>query len=76
MISSIFTLGFALNIGLALGTPLNIRSSYAVKDSFHVPRKWERIGDAPPDHTIRLNIGLKQSNFDELERHLYEGTST
>ena len=49
------------------------RSGYAVKDSHHVPRKWARIGEAPANHVIHLEIALKQSQFDELERHLYEG---
>jgi len=30
------------------------------------------IGAAPKDHIINLRIALKQSRFDELERHLYE----
>ncbi|KAA6413001.1 MAG: tripeptidyl peptidase [Lasallia pustulata] len=33
---------------------------------------WTRVGPAPADHRINLQIGLKQSQFDELERHLYE----
>lgn len=50
------------------------RSTYAVKERHHVPRKWTRVGPAPAWHTIQIQIGLKQSRFDELERHLYEGT--
>ncbi|KAI4250164.1 MAG: hypothetical protein L6R40_000336 [Gallowayella cf. fulva] len=53
-------------------SPVRSRSLYAVKDSHHVPRKWTRVGDAPPDHVVNLEIALKQSQFDELERHLYE----
>lgn len=49
------------------------RSAYAVKDSHHVPRRWKAVGPAPGKHLIRLQIGLKQGNFKELERHLYEG---
>lgn len=47
-------------------------SDYTVKDSHHVPRSFSRIRPAPKDHIINLKIGLKQSKFDELERHLYE----
>jgi tripeptidyl-peptidase-1 len=57
----------------AIGSPVRVRSPYAVKDTHNVPRKWSRIGPAPSDHVIHLQIGLKQSQFDELERHLYEG---
>lgn len=49
------------------------RSHYAVKDSHPVPGKWSRLDDAPADHKIALSIALKQGQFDELERHLYEG---
>ncbi len=56
------------------GTPLRARTSYAVKETHHVPRRWRRVARAPEEHMIHLQIGLKQSKFDELERHLYEGT--
>lgn len=49
------------------------RSEYAVKERHHVPRQWSRISSAPSQHLIQLSIGLKQSRFSELERHLYEG---
>lgn len=52
---------------------LNARSNYALKDSHYVPRSWQRVADADPEHTFQLSIGLKQSQFDDLERHLYEG---
>ncbi|KAK2067280.1 hypothetical protein P8C59_001036 [Phyllachora maydis] len=45
---------------------------YAVKETHHVPRGWRRLGRASPHHLIRLQIGLAQSNWDELERHLIE----
>jgi tripeptidyl-peptidase I len=57
----------------AIGSPVRARSLYAVKDTHYVPKKWSRVGPAPSDHVIYLQIGLKQSQFDELERHLYEG---
>jgi tripeptidyl-peptidase-1 len=49
-----------------------VRSAYAVKDTHHVPQRWSRVQRADPDHMIYLQISLKQSQFDELERHLYE----
>ena len=57
------------------GTPLTGRNTYSVKDSHHVPQQWTRVGPASAEHIINLNIGLKQSQFDELEKQLYEGMS-
>ncbi|KAF2101176.1 subtilisin-like protein [Rhizodiscina lignyota] len=48
------------------------RSTYALKEAHNVPRQWTRVGPAPKDHIINLQIGLKQSQFEDLERHLYE----
>ena len=62
-----------LAVDAALGSPVRAHSAYAVKDSHVVPSKWTKVGPAPADHWISLQIGLKQSHFDELERHLYEG---
>ncbi len=58
---------------LSATSPLRIRSPFAVKEFHPVPSKWSRFGPAPEDHVINLQIGLKQSRFKELERHLYEG---
>jgi tripeptidyl-peptidase-1 len=52
--------------------PVRVRSEYSVKDSHPVPDRWLRIGRAPPDHEIHLQICLKQGRFNELERHLYD----
>ena len=58
----------------AFASPLDhLRSSYAVKEVHHVPAKWSRVSSAPADHILNVQIALKQSQFDELERHLYEG---
>jgi hypothetical protein len=62
-------------VSIALAAHSSGRSSYAVKETHHVPGKWTRVGPAPAWHTIRLQIGLKQGLFVELERHLYEGNS-
>jgi tripeptidyl-peptidase I len=63
----------ALLAGFASASPLRIRSPYAVKETHPVPRQWSKVAPAPENHIIQLQIGLKQSQFDELERHLYEG---
>ena len=57
-------------------SPLRSRTEYAVKDTHHVPSKWHQVGPAPASKVLHLHISLKQSQFDELERHLYEGTLT
>jgi tripeptidyl-peptidase-1 len=59
-----------------LASPVNTRTPYAVKETHAVPRKWQRKSRAPADSPISLQIGLKQGQFEELERHLYEGTSS
>ena len=69
--SSLFTVLFATS-GV-FTTPLKPIYPYVVKDSHFVPRKWTRLGAAPAEHMIDMNIGLKQSQFDKLERELYEG---
>ena len=58
---------------VAEASPLKDRSTFVVKDRHYVPHQWSRVSDAPPDHLLRLNIGLRQSKFDELEKSLYEG---
>jgi len=47
-------------------------SNYAVKDSHIVPRSFSAVRAAPKDRVMNLRISLKQSKFDELERHLFE----
>ena len=58
---------------LVNASPIHTRQSYAVKESHDVPRKWSKVSEAPPNAVINLEIALKQSQFAELERHLYEG---
>lgn len=60
---------------IILSSPLRSRTEYAVKDTHNVPSKWYDVGPAPAHALLHLHIGLKQSRFDELERHLYEGTT-
>jgi len=57
------------------GKPIRARTPYVVKDSHTVPARWTEVGPASPAHKIELRIGLKQDQFHELERHLYEGES-
>ena len=68
--SALFT---ALVAGFASASPLRVRSPYVVKETHSVPHQWTEVAPAPANHIIQLQIGLKQSQFDELERHLYEG---
>lgn len=63
----------ALGAQTALGTPIQSRTAYDVKEVHQAPRKWNQLGRAPGDHKLHLQIGLKQDNFAELDRHLYEG---
>lgn len=48
------------------------RTPYRVKESHFVPRQWKRVERAPADHVIHLQIGIKQGDFETLERYLYE----
>ena len=63
----------ALNAVFASPVSLHHKSAYAVKEIHHVPKQWSRVSSAPADHVLNLKIALKQNQFDELERHLYEG---
>lgn len=68
-------LAVAVLAGSALGKPFAHhakRNDFAIKDTHHVPRRWKQVGYPEADHKIALRIGLKQSSFDELERHLCE----
>lgn len=61
-----------LAAGSAIAAP-TAGSNYAVKETHYVPGGWTRVSEAPGDHRIELSISVKQSQFDELERHLNEG---
>lgn len=47
--------------------------SARVTESIKSPPRWKRTNRAEDDTVIHLQIGLKHSGFDELERRLYEG---
>ena len=72
-------LGFSILFPMALATPtafaalIQARTPYSVKEAHTVPSKWTEAGRADRSHMLHLQIGLKQGNFEELERHLYEG---
>jgi hypothetical protein len=70
--ASVF-LAVAAAVQAVFGTPIQSRTAYAVKETHRVPRRWVNIGRAPADRTLNLQIGIKQGQFNELERHLYEG---
>lgn len=57
----------------ALSSPVQPKTTHALKESHPVPRGWRRTSRARPADSINLQIGLKQGDFDGLERSLYEG---
>jgi tripeptidyl-peptidase-1 len=73
MLGASILLTLAVAIQAVVGSPVKSRTAYAVKEKHHVPRKWIKMGRAPADRMLNLQIGVKQGQFDELERHLYEG---
>ena len=75
---SLTVLAFAItpSIPVTSASRLRTRSPYVVKDNHPVPPSWEIVAPAPSEEHIHLQIGLKHGRFDELERHLYEGTAS
>ncbi|KAF2264406.1 tripeptidyl-peptidase 1 precursor [Lojkania enalia] len=65
-------LSAAIAAHAVLATPIRARSPYAVKETHFAPREWTKLGRANGDNVIQLQIGLKQGNFEDLEKHLYE----
>ncbi|KAK8091208.1 hypothetical protein PG994_000713 [Apiospora phragmitis] len=55
-----------------VASPIKARTPYQVKETHFAPRGWKRVERASADRVMNLQIGLKQGNFEELERHLYE----
>lgn len=64
---------FSIIADCALCSPSHLEGPLLVKDFYSPPKKWRNIGRAPAEHFINLQIGLKPSRFDELERKLFEG---
>jgi tripeptidyl-peptidase-1 len=71
---TVFSAALVAAAQAVLASPM-ARSGYSVKDTHYVPRDWTKGARAPADHVIQLQIGLKQSNFQELENQLYKGIS-
>ncbi|RWA11315.1 hypothetical protein EKO27_g3791 [Xylaria grammica] len=69
--ATVFSAALVAAAQVVLATPV-ARSSYSVKDTHNVPRGWTKVARAPADHVMDLQIGLTQSNFEELEKQLYE----
>ncbi|PSR76287.1 tripeptidyl peptidase-like protein [Coniella lustricola] len=72
MKSSALLLAAAVLARSALAKPIQQRSPFALKDAHFVPRRWTQVGYPEAGHSVALRIGLKQGDFAELERHLYE----
>lgn len=72
MLGASILLTIALAAEAVLGNPIQVRTAYAVKEKHWVPKRWTKMGRAPSEKMINLQIGVKQSNFGELERHLNE----
>ncbi|KAF4624138.1 hypothetical protein G7Y89_g14035 [Cudoniella acicularis] len=64
-------LSIAVAAKAVTASPIRSRTPYSVKETHFVPRGWRQVEDAPQG-LINLNIGLKQGQFEELDRHLYE----
>ena len=66
----------ASGLPFLLSTATALHSSqwkYAVKETHPIPRGWTHITNAPAGHIVKMDIALKQSQFDQLEHDLYEG---
>lgn len=73
MLGASVLLTVAIAAQAVLGSPVQSRTAYALKETHRAPRKWKKMGRAPADRILDLQIGVKQGQFTELERHLYEG---
>ncbi|CZT43324.1 related to tripeptidyl-peptidase I [Rhynchosporium secalis] len=72
MLGASILLTIAITAEAVLATPVQARTSYSVKEKHWVPRRWMKMGRAPSEKMLSLQIGVKQGNFEELKRHLYE----
>ena len=66
-------LSAAIGIRAVFASPIRAHTPYRVKETHFIPRRWTQRSRVPGSHMIHMQIGLKQSQFDELERRLYEG---
>jgi tripeptidyl-peptidase-1 len=74
MLGASILLAVAVAAQGVFATPI-ARSAYSVKETHYAPRKWSQKGRAPKRQMLALQIAVKQGDFAELERHLYEGKS-
>ena len=72
MFTSRLLLAALLATNSAYASPLQNQYAYALKSAHPTPNSFTKVGPAPADHVINLEIGLKQAYFDELERQLYD----
>lgn len=63
----------AFLLGICHGMSVKEDLLFRIKERGVVPTGWRSIGLAPAHHILNLRIALKQGNFEELERRLYEG---
>jgi tripeptidyl-peptidase-1 len=69
-------LAAAIAAQAALASPIRARSPYVVKETHYAPREWTKLQRSNGDSMVQLQIGLKQGRFDDLVKHLNEGTSS
>jgi len=50
----------------------SLPSQYQVKERLVVPNGWSKVSEAPKNGFVSLQIALKQGNFAQLEKELYE----
>ena len=73
MHTSCLLLAALLALDGACATPLPNQYAHVVKTAHPVPNTFSKVGPVPVNQVVNLQIGLKQSRFDELERQLYDG---
>ncbi|KAG6844454.1 hypothetical protein H0H87_006874 [Tephrocybe sp. NHM501043] len=61
-----------LRLFIATSFSTRVRALPKLKESIQLPHGWVKVSPAPAGHVIDLRIGLPQSNFPLLEKHLYE----
>lgn len=61
---------------LVLCSPVHFQSSSTLKESHPPPPRWTCVGRADPNHVVDLQIGLKQDDYESLERYLIKGIIT
>ncbi len=76
MVAFSLLLSAAVAAQAVFATPIRARTPYSVKETHPIPRKWTPAGRAHGKHMLHLQIGLKQENFEELDRHLNEGKAS